>query len=218
MELKKQKTYKPVLELAKTTLLASDYLHKCALAGIKCVSADSETALIEVPYFDETITITLPHFTFESSMKTNITLVARIMLLHYINSATGIALTGEKVSYGDIPSGLRYEPVFKKRVLKPLVSAFGSDRYAFLEAGLALGGRKEEYGDVSFTLFPFPRIPITFILWEGDEEFQPSANTLFDPSVTGYLPLEDIVVISKLAASRILKTAQKQHFVDMEEL
>lgn len=218
MELRKQKTYKPVLDLAKEVLLSSDYRHKCALAGVKCATADSGAALIEVPYFDELITITIPHFSFESSKNANITLVTRIILLHYINTASGIALTGEKIGYGDIPSCLHYEPVFEKRVLKPLRNAFGSDKYAFMDAGLALGGKEEEYGDASFTLFPVPKIPITFVLWEGDEEFPPAAKTLFDPSVTGYLPLEDIVVISKLAASRVLKTAHKQHVADMEEL
>ena len=104
-----------------------------------------------------------------------------------------------------------------KRVLKPLQNAFGYDKYAFLEAGIALGGKEEEYGDASFTLFAFPKVPITFILWEGDEEFPPSVKALFDPSITGYLPLEDIVVIAKLAASRILKTAHKQHSIEMED-
>jgi hypothetical protein len=137
--------------------------------------------------------------------------VTKILLLHYINHASGIPLSGEKVAYGDIPACMHYESVFTKRVLKPIQSAFGYDRYTFLEAGLALNGKEETYGDASFTLFAFPKVPITFIIWEGDEEFPPSAKALFDPSITGYLPLEDIVVIAKLAAARILKTARKQH-------
>jgi hypothetical protein len=68
----------------------------------------------------------------------------------------------------------------------------------------------EEYGDASFTLHALPRIPITFILWEGDDEFPPLIRTLFDPTIPGYLPLEDIVVISKLASTRILKEARLQ--------
>jgi hypothetical protein len=213
MELKKQKTYKTVFEIACDTLVDSDYVRLCAQAGIKCTEEEAG-AKIEAPYFDEIITIHIPRFTFESSKSANITLVTRIILLHYINNASGIPLSGEKVSYGDIPSCMHYEPVFAKRVLKPLERAFGYDKYAFLEAGIALGGKGEEYGDASFTLFAFPKVPITFILWEGDEEFPPSMKALFDPSITGYLPLEDIVVIAKLAASRILKTAHKQHMDD----
>ena len=216
MELKKQKAYKTVFEIARDTLVASDYAQQCALAGLKCAE-ETESTSIEVPYFDEIITIHIPRFSFESSKNANVTLVTRIILLHYINNASGIPLSGEKVAYGDIPSCMHYEPVFAKRVLKPLERAFGYDKYAFLEAGKALGGKEEEYGDTSFTLFAFPKVPVTFILWQGDEEFPPSVKALFDPSITGYLPLEDIVVIAKLAASRILKTAHKQHSIEMED-
>jgi len=215
MELRKQKTYKIVYEMACDTLVASDYRQQCSHGGLKCTS-EGQTAIIEVPYFDEIIAVYLPRFSFESSKGANVTLVTKIVLLHYINNASGIPLSGEKIAYGDIPSCMHYEPVFTKRVLKPLQNAFGYDRYAVLEAGLALGGKKEEFGDASFTLFAFPKVPITYVLWEGDEEFPPSAKALFDPSITGYLPLEDIVVVSKLAVSRILKTAHKQHFSEID--
>lgn len=211
MELKKQKVYKTVFELACDELVNGDYEEKCARAGLKCTTGEGQTPIIEVPYFDETITIDLGQFSFHSSKGSNVTLVTKILLLHYINNASGIPLSGEKVAYGDIPACMHYEPVFAKRVLKPLQSAFGYDRYIFFEAGLTLNGKEETYGDASFTLFAFPKVPITFIIWEGDEEFPPSARVLFDPSITGYLPLEDIVVIAKLAAARILKTARKQH-------
>jgi hypothetical protein len=202
MELKKQRPYKTVFEIACDALVDSDHARQCAQAGIKCIEETADAAL-EVPYFDEIITIHIPRFTFESSKN--------------INNASGIPLSGEKVAYGDIPSCMHYEPVFAKRVLKPLQNAFGYDKYAFLEAGRALGGKEEAYGDASFTLFAFPKVPITFILWQGDEEFPPSVKALFDPSIIGYLPLEDIVVIAKLAASRILKTAHKQHIIETDD-
>jgi hypothetical protein len=216
MELKKQKAYKTVFEIARDTLVDSDCARQCAQAGLKCVE-EMNGLSVEVPYFDEIITLHIPRFSFESSKNANVTLITKIIILHYINNASGVPLSGEKLAYEDIPSCMHYEPVFTKRVLKPLQNAFGYDKYVFLEAGLALGGKKEEYGDTSFTLFAFPKVPITFILWEGDEEFPPSMKTLFDPSITGYLPLEDIVVIAKLAASRILKTAHKQHSIEMED-
>ena len=92
-----------------------------------------------------------------------------------------------------------------------MLSAFGFARDAFLEAGLSLGGQKEEYGDASFTVRAFPRVPITFILWEGDPDFPPSVKVLFDRSVKSYLPLEDIVVVSKMAATRVIKEARKEY-------
>ena len=39
-------------------------------------------------------------------------------------------------------------------------------------------------------------------------------KVLFDRSIHTYLPLKDIVVISKMAATRIIKEARKEYAVD----
>jgi hypothetical protein len=166
---------------------------------------------VDVQYFDETITLKVPDFLFKSSKGSNVNLVTKIIILHYINTANGSLPGIEKISYGDIPGLAGYLPVFEQRVARPLVAAFGFDKFVFLETGIAMGGIKEDYGDASFTLYALPRVPITFILWEGDEEFPPSMKMLFDPSITGYLPLEDITVISKLASTRIVKEARLRY-------
>jgi hypothetical protein len=207
MELPKQKAYKKVFELACDELARLDPGEQGRNAGVAFRGAHGG-GTFEVPYFDEVLTIKVPGFSFRSSKDANVTLVSRIIVLHYLARATGAPLQGEQVSYEDIPGARHYLPVFETRVTKPLATAFGYNRDAFREAGIALGGKEEEYGDVSFTLFVFPKVPVTFILWEGDEEFPPSVRTLFDPSLPGYLSLEDIVVLSKLAASRIIKAAR----------
>lgn len=208
--LPKQKTYKIVYDMACKDLLRSDQETRFAAAGLPYTKKD-EGFLAKIPFFDETISLTVPDFSFKSSKGANITLVTKIVLLHYIIKASGEALGADKIPYEDVPGLRHYSPIFQKRVLKPLASAFGFDSYSFLEAGLAIGGHQETYGDTSFTLFALPRVPLTFILWVGDDEFPPSLRILFDPSVVGYLPLEDIMVISKLASTRILKEARLQH-------
>lgn len=195
--------------MACEELLRSDLAMRCAAAGVQCHHS-SEGSALKVPFFDETITITIPGFAFRSSKAANVTLVSKIILLHYIVTASGETVGGDLIPYEDIPGLGHYFPVYERRVIKPLVTAFGFDRHIFLEAGLALGATRQDLGDVSFTLFALPRVPITFILWEGDDEFPPSIRTLFDPAIPGYLPLEDIVVISKLAATRLLKQARMQ--------
>lgn len=210
MDLQKQKVYKKVFDIAREELIHSDLHSRCAAAGVSCEGSSAES-LITVPFFNEFVTLTVPGFTFKSSKDANVTLVSKIILLHYLNKASGAGLGGEPIPYEDIPSLRHYFPVYEKRVLKPLQAAFGNDRYAFLDSGISLGGVQREYGDSSFTVHALPRIPVTFILWEGDEEFPPLVRTLFDPTISEYLPLEDIVVISKLAATRILKEARKHY-------
>lgn len=191
-------------------LLKSDCETQFTNAGVT-YEKRQDKFVVDIPYFDETITLKIPEFSFKSSKQANVTLVTKIIILHYINTATGVLPGIDKISYEDVPGLGGYLPVFEKRVVRPILSTFGFDKHTFLDTGIAMGGKKEDYGDASFTLYALPRVPITFILWEGDEEFPSSLKILFDPSITGYLPLEDITIISKLASTRIIKEARLRY-------
>ena len=208
--LEKQKTYKKVFDLACEQVRMSDLddrLHKASVA----YTVDQGQYLVECPFFDETIVIEIPRFSFRSKQGSNITLATKILILHYLLNASGRPLGGEMTPYEDIPGCRPYLPVFERRVTRPLILAFGFDRDLFRTAGEALGATRESFGDVSFTLHALPMVPLIFILWEGDQEFPPSLKILFDPSIDTYLPLEDVTVISKLAAVRIIKAARKSY-------
>ncbi|HOV90331.1 MAG TPA: DUF3786 domain-containing protein [Syntrophorhabdaceae bacterium] len=207
MELKKQKVYKQVLDEACRAFLNSDQEIQLIKAGLK-YKKTTKGFNIEIPYFNDLIILTTPDLSFKAKSGSNVNLVSKIIILHYLNSASGIPNSHELTPYEDIPGCRHYQPVFEKRVIKPLVSAFGTNRDAFREAGESLNGTIEDYGDASFTIWPLPKIPITFILWEADEEFPPSVRVLFDTTINFYIPLEDITIISKLASSRIIKAAR----------
>jgi len=48
-------------------------------------------------------------------------------------------------------------------------------------------------------------VPIGLVLWRGDEEFTPEGNVLFDASITGYLPVEDIVILAETVVWKLIK-------------
>jgi hypothetical protein len=216
MELKRQKIYKKVFDLACRNLLDAD-LRGQLEKGSLSYNVEGDTISVEIPFFDEVITLQVPVFTFRSSKAVSVNLVTKIILLHYLLKASGESLkpVEERISYDDIPGCGNYLPVFERRALKPLQTAFAHDRYLFLEAGISLGGKEEGFGDAAFTVYALPMVPITIILWEGDEEFPPSVRMLFDPSIPGYLPLEDVVVVAKLAATRVIKAARLALSEDM---
>lgn len=209
MMMPKQKTYKTVLDRACRELKACALEQQAERSWVRLVPSGAGR-VVEVPFFDETILLSLPEFHFESEQRRNVSLPSKILILHYIVKASGHPLSHDEVSYEDIPGCRPYLPVFEKRVCRPLLTAFGNNRDLFGEAGATLGATEEDYGNTSFTLKAFPMVPITFILWEGDEEFPPSIKILFDRTIDSYLPLEDITVIAKLAATRLLHAARLQ--------
>ena len=211
MDLVRQKAYRKTLEIACSQLAGLDLDERLTQAGAD-YRKEGNSRRIEIPLFDETIELTVPGFTFASDKGSTTTLTTKIILLHYLIHASGEKVLGiDPIPYEDIPGCRAYLPVFERRVTRPLLSAFGYARDAFRDAGASLGGKVEEYGDASFTLRALPKVPLTFILWEGDQDFPPSMKVLFDRSIHTYLPLEDIVVISKMAATRILKQARKTY-------
>jgi hypothetical protein len=213
MELVRQKAFRKTLEIACSRLAGLPLEERLRSAGLP-FWPERDAYRVEIRFFDEDIELTVPGFAFKSAKGSNVTLTAKIILLHYIIAASGSPVGSDLIPYEDVPGCRTYAPVFERRVTRPLLAAFGFARDAFLDAGIALGGRQGEYGDASFTLHALPRAPITFILWEGDADFPPSMKVLFDRSIHTYLPLEDIVVISKMAATRIIKQARKEYTED----
>ena len=81
------------------------------------------------------------------------------------------------------PHALRTETVRQR---------FGRDPAGFQRAVLSLEGRLVDMADTAGRLLPFPRIPLYYLLWEGDEEFKPRITVLFDRSIEKTLAADAI--------------------------
>ena len=49
-------------------------------------------------------------------------------------------------------------------------------------------------------------VPVTFVLWKGDEELPPEGNILFDSTISEYLSVEDINVLCEIIAWRLVRS------------
>jgi len=208
MEYPKQKNYQQAFDLACAELKAKDLEEKASKAG-GIYERDPEGGTILIPFFSETYRIRFPQVEFYSLRGKTVSLVTRCILLHYLLHADGSPLTGRWVSYKEIPGGLLYAGVFSRRVTDPLVKKFGRSAKSFVEAGIRFGGETTAAGDASFTLRVLPRVLLQYVLWEGDEEFPPSVQLLFDSAVDHALPLEDIVVLGQITTGRLISLANR---------
>jgi hypothetical protein len=160
-----------------------------------------------LPFLKETYRITYPggEVTGEQG-ETNI--IYQILYLHYLSDASGMPLKGEWISFKELPGGQIYITPFQNRAVKPFSKIFGSQPENFTRAAEKLGGEKARYGDLSYILPVFPRVPVMLVLWQGDEEFPPAGTILFDATAGSYLPTEDYAMLSGLLVSK-LKAALK---------
>jgi len=203
MELSKQKNYQQSFDLACSSIQGMNLEERAKKAGAN-YEKGKEGEKITLHFFLEPYHIQFPQLEFYSPSKKVVSLVTRILLLHYLLHADGNPLTGRWVAYKDIPGGLLYAGVFARRVTEPLQRRFGNSARSFKETGIRSGGEPVEIGDASFILHAFPYVPLQYVLWEGDEEFPPSVQLLFDASVDHYLTLEDMVVLGQVTTGRLI--------------
>jgi hypothetical protein len=67
--------------------------------------------------------------------------------------------------------------------IDPLLKRYSRDISGFKAAAEYLGGRSMEMADVAYRLLPFPRIPVYYLFWKGDDEFEARISVLFDRSI-----------------------------------
>ena len=132
------------------------------------------------------------------------------LLLHYLINENGGPITENHISFREIPGGgAIYDSAYQKRVIKPLIKTFGNNPDLLLETAKKFDGKNSNYGDKSVTINVFHSVPITYVIWNGDEEFSPSATILFDKSISSYLPVEDIVIMAGLSTYALIKESKQ---------
>ena len=117
---------------------------------------------------------------------------SRLSILWYLVNAKSIAFTHKLVRPEDLKGGNIYSKGTHVLPLDRISDKNGSDTEGFLKRGMEIGGEILNYGDASLRLFPLPRVPVTIIVWKGDEEFSPRSDLLFDSTCEHHLPVDII--------------------------
>lgn len=131
----------------------------------------------------------------------------RILILHYLAGASGISPNGRLISFKELPGGSIYVGPFTQRAINPLIKFFGNNPAKLLEAAESLGGARYDLGDMAVSLPFFPLVPVIYVLWQGDDEFPPSGNVLFDSTAPTHLATEDYAVIAGMGVFELKKRA-----------
>lgn len=109
-------------------------------------------------------------------------------VLRYLVSAVEAPLSGKFINPSMLTGGDIYLRGSHRLPLHLIEEKYGKDGQGFLGRGVMLGGEAASMGDVSFVLFPLPRIAVALILWLADDEFPARALMLADSSCDLQLP------------------------------
>lgn len=198
--------YELAYKLAGEQLAGLDDIEQqCLRSGARCQVIDSQKTII-IEYLNQSYQIVFPDIDISLiDSEEKVPIRDKVLILHYFTQAKGTPLTNRIIAHKELPEGVNYFPTFSKRAIKPLLDHFGKEPYRLIGVAEKLGGHRADYGDVAVTIDAFSRVPITLVLWRGDEEFAPEGNILFDSTISDYLATEDITVLCETISWRLVK-------------
>lgn len=158
--------------------------------------------------FDSPTVVTYPGFVGINARDEEFPLPFQAVLAYYFHTADGTPLTGQWVSFAELPDGRMYNQAFQGYTGNELVKVFSLDVNAFKSACQKSGGVATPIGDAAYIYYALPRLPMLVNFWCGDEEFPSTCKILFDSSASHYLPTDVIAILGSMLKGKIVKNAQ----------
>ena len=89
--------------------------------------------------------------------------------------------------------------------LGPLLQRYQDNLKEFDEAARQLNAIPADMADAAYMFLPFPRVPVYYLLWEKDSEFEATVDVLFDMSIERCLDSAGIWGLVNLITRYILR-------------
>ncbi|MDR2442376.1 MAG: DUF3786 domain-containing protein [Deltaproteobacteria bacterium] len=195
--------YKNAIKLAAKDLDTREAQRTASLSG-----ASFQDGALNLNFMNRPVKVTVPGYAVgwaEAKTGEEFALTDAVIVLHYLQGANGLGPTGELLAYRQIPGGEFYTAAFRKRAEIPLIKTFGQKPGLLTKAGAALGGAKAEgFGDEAVRFQVLPNLEVLTVIHQGDEEFEPDGQVLFDRSINGALSIEDIAWLGSAVVYRLM--------------
>jgi hypothetical protein len=190
-------------------LQAKDPVAVCRCTGAEALS----TGGFSLRFLNETLRVNLDDRALETRVEErwlprSDAMLELVVLLYLTRLETTVTLGSEKVA----PEGLKEAHYFRgphALDLASLVDRYGDDAEGFRRAAVSFGGRLVELAsDAACELWPLPLVPLTYLLWVGDDEFPAKISVLFDRSIERVFSASAIWTLVKVV-SRALVTGPR---------
>ena len=130
-------------------------------------------------------------------------LPTQTFLLRYLLESKNVAWRGEWKTFREMPWGEMYIQPYTGRVLTRAAFTFGFRLGAFKAAAEKMGAEPVKHGDAGFEFPLIGNFKMRFLVWEGDDEFPPSAQVLYSDNFAEGFAAEDRVVAGDILITTI---------------
>jgi hypothetical protein len=128
----------------------------------------------------------------DRTVEESLTHFFKLMVLLYLIGAREKKPSHDWVSEKDLKGGEIFFRGPHSLEVGPLEECFGRDPEGIVRAGARLGGSEILYGDRGVAIDVFPKVPLAYVLWKGDEEFPAKVGVMFDSTIQEHFSLDAI--------------------------
>ncbi len=110
-------------------------------------------------------------------------------------------------AFRQFPGGMGYQAAFAlnaEKSLIPYVESIQKKQEELIACFSGTPNKEMKRYDFSFTLYPLPRIPLTYLFNLPDDEFPASVTCLFASNADRFLPVEGLADTAEYTARRII--------------
>ncbi len=126
-----------------------------------------------------------------------------LVCLSYLLNAGPQSLNQQMVSAKELKTGHFFTGPHELKT-QPLLNRYGNDLEGFKKAAERAGGEDLGLADAAYKFEALPKIPLHYLFWKGDEEFNPRLSVLFDRSIEYHLAADIIWGLVTLVSDAIL--------------
>ena len=130
-------------------------------------------------------------------------LPTQTFLLRYLLESKKVVWNGEWKTFREMPWGEMYIKPYTGRVLTRAAFTFGTRLAAFKAAAEKMGAVPVQHGDAGYEFNLIGSYRMRILVWEGDDEFPPSAQVLYTDNFAEGFAAEDRVVAGDILITTV---------------
>jgi hypothetical protein len=130
-----------------------------------------------------------------------------LISLYALNTKLEPCLIEPLKAFKDFPNSMPYAGAFvthTQQILVPYVEKIQVSTHRIIEALNGCESPSNVGGDFSFMIYPLPKIALSYIFYEADEDFPASVTCLYSNNALSFLPIDGLADVGEYTSKKIL--------------
>lgn len=131
-----------------------------------------------------------------------------LISLYALNANPELCLAEPLKAFKEFPNSMPYIGAFTshtEQVLVPYVEKIKSNIHRIKATLNGQDAPHSAGGDFSFTLYPLPKIALSYIFYEADEDFPASVKCLYSNNAHRFMPMDGLADVGEYTSKSIIR-------------